>query len=309
MPNSPVGNVGLASEVLAQRMVTVVIGGPLVLAVAVIGEPWLSLMIAAAVVIGLLELSALLLSANLIRRRWPVILGGTAVAASLLAALAPVSAVSDGLPPIVLVAVVAALVMGLGLATLGADEPRHAVIEWGSSVFGSLYIGMLLPTVAVLGHLTLVDGSSLMAIGPWTISAGAAWLFFLFAVIWSFDSAAYLGGRSFGRRKLAPRVSPGKTVEGAAAGAVAAAIAGALAGVAWLELAPWLGFLLGAAVGLLGQAGDLMESLIKRAAGVKDSGALFPGHGGLLDRVDSLLFGAPLIVASALLAGAMILPG
>jgi phosphatidate cytidylyltransferase len=294
---------------LAQRMLTVIIGGPLVIAVAVIGEPWLSLMIGAAVIVGLFELSALLVGANLIRRRWVVIAGGTSMAVALLAVLAPLPVLAAELSPALVGAIVAGLLMALGLAALDADEPRQAMIEWGSSLFGSLYIGLLLPTIAVLGHLSLADGDSLTALGPWTISSGTAWLFLLLAIVWSFDSAAYLGGRAFGRRKLAPRVSPGKTIEGVVAGAMAAAIAGALAGAAWLDLAPWLGLVLGATVGLIGQAGDLMESLIKRAAGAKDSGALFPGHGGLLDRVDSLLFSAPLIVAGALLAGAVILPG
>jgi phosphatidate cytidylyltransferase len=115
---------------------------------------------------------------------------------------------------------------------------------------------------------------------------------------WVSDSGAYFGGRAFGRRKLIPSVSPGKTVAGAIAGVLSAILAGALYG--WL-LTTWAGLPLGWAAGAAGgalvsvvaQLGDLFESLLKREAGIKDSGALFPGHGGLFDRVDSLLFAFP----------------
>src|SRR5258705_13461195 len=110
------------------------------------------------------------------------------------------------------------------------------------------------------------------------------------------DTLAFFVGHALGRRKLAPRISPGKTIEGA--------LGGLIGGVSGALLVRWLGLpglplahapLLGALVAGFGICGDLVESLLKRWAGGKDSGALLPGHGGMLDRIDSLLFGAPVL--------------
>jgi phosphatidate cytidylyltransferase len=115
----------------------------------------------------------------------------------------------------------------------------------------------------------------------------------LFAVVWTGDAAAYYGGRALGRHLLAPRVSPKKTIEGAAAGLIGSIAAGAAGGL-WILGEPWLHFAaVSAAAALAGQLGDLAESALKRSAGVKDSSSILPGHGGILDRLDSLLFAAP----------------
>jgi phosphatidate cytidylyltransferase len=115
----------------------------------------------------------------------------------------------------------------------------------------------------------------------------------LFAIIWVGDTAAYYGGRAFGRHRLAPKVSPHKTVEGAVAGLIGSVIAGFIAafflGEPELRLAA-----ISAATAVAGQLGDLAESVLKRSAGVKDSSSILPGHGGILDRLDSLFFAAPL---------------
>jgi phosphatidate cytidylyltransferase len=125
---------------------------------------------------------------------------------------------------------------------------------------------------------------------------GIHWIFFLLAVNYAGDTAAYYTGRTFGRNKLAPAVSPKKTREGSIGGLAANGL------VAWvfqqtlLKPVPAVEMiLLGLTVGILSQFGDLLESMLKRASRVKDSGNLFPGHGGLLDRVDSLLLPAPVI--------------
>jgi len=116
----------------------------------------------------------------------------------------------------------------------------------------------------------------------------------LFAIIWLGDSLAYYGGRAFGRHPLAPSVSPKKTIEGAIAGLIGSILGGALMG-AWLLEQPWLYMAgIGLLTGAVGQIGDLAESALKRSAGVKDSSSILPGHGGILDRFDSLLFAAPL---------------
>ena len=106
--------------------------------------------------------------------------------------------------------------------------------------------------------------------------------------VWAGDSAAMLGGKAFGKHKLAPTISPNKTWEGAIANFLASIVTGWGVG-AWLGYEPWVGLACGAAVGVFGQLGDLFESMLKRAAGKKDSGTLLPGHGGILDRIDALL--------------------
>lgn len=133
------------------------------------------------------------------------------------------------------------------------------------------------------------------------IARGAAFVVSLLALVWVADIAAYFAGRAFGKRKLAPRVSPGKTIAGA--------VAGVLGAVVWIGLSSlwdgtyghalvarwsfWLALPLAAALGVLSIIGDLFESLLKRRAGRKDSSALLPGHGGVYDRIDAILPVAP----------------
>lgn len=126
---------------------------------------------------------------------------------------------------------------------------------------------------------------------------GARYAVFLCAVVWAGDTGAYFGGKRFGKNKLAPRMSPKKTWEGSIAGLIASVLGGVLCNVFYQgSLGSWpiiaFASLLG---GAFGQMGDLVESTLKRFAGVKDSGVIFPGHGGFLDRVDGLLFAAPII--------------
>jgi phosphatidate cytidylyltransferase len=125
--------------------------------------------------------------------------------------------------------------------------------------------------------------------------AGPGLLLFLFALVWAADIGAYFFGRYFGRRRLAPAISPGKTWEGVIGGELAAVVL-AVAGAFWFNQ-PLLGFVpLCALVVAFSVVGDLSESLFKRQVGLKDSGAIFPGHGGLLDRIDSLTAAAPTFV-------------
>lgn len=127
---------------------------------------------------------------------------------------------------------------------------------------------------------------------------GRSWLFLALLTTWAFDTVAYFAGRYFGRRRITPQLSPGKTVEGFTAGLLASGIAGALFGF-WLPVSPWLLFILGLLTGITAQVGDLVFSAVKRAAGCKDAGALIPGHGGVLDRFDSMLLTAPLVYVAA----------
>ena len=131
--------------------------------------------------------------------------------------------------------------------------------------------------------------------------AGRASLLWLFVLVWATDTGALAVGRSLGGPRLAPRISPNKTWSGAIGGLACAAAVGAL--VAWLTGDAAIALLVGLSVGLslVSQAGDLVESAVKRHYGVKDSGSLIPGHGGILDRVDGLLLAAPAMAAVAIL--------
>jgi phosphatidate cytidylyltransferase len=134
----------------------------------------------------------------------------------------------------------------------------------------------------------LIDAHARLSPGEWAVHP------VLLAVlpVWAGDTAAIFAGRAIGRRKLAPTISPGKTWEGAVANLVAAVVAAVLVGAA-ADVAPLPSLLAGLAAGILGQAGDLLESRLKREFDLKDSGDLLPGHGGLLDRLDSLLLAMP----------------
>jgi phosphatidate cytidylyltransferase len=123
---------------------------------------------------------------------------------------------------------------------------------------------------------------------------GVAWIFFFLVIVFANDIGALYSGMTFGRRKLCPAVSPGKTVEGSLGGMAACLVCGALYKAVFFPQLGWvesLGFFI--CVGVAGPIGDLFESLLKRSGHIKDSGGLLPGHGGLLDRIDALLFAAP----------------
>jgi phosphatidate cytidylyltransferase len=213
----------------------------------------------------------------------PAILGS-----ALLGRSAPMIDLAARLAAIDGVALVGVVTVGLAMAAFVRRDPAEGFTAWSSAAFGAVYVG-LLGTVATL---------TTIPIGP---TSGAIWeerlwIFVLLAGVWAFDTGAYLVGRAIGRRPFFPWISPKKTLEGVLGGLVVAVVAVclvlALAGQAW-----WEGLVLGLLLGAVAQAGDLAESLLKRAAGAKDSGTLLPGHGGILDRVDSILFAAPVLVA------------
>lgn len=153
---------------------------------------------------------------------------------------------------------------------------------------GALYVGLLGYVDRLAGAGPAVDPSAPLGwLGP-----GRAWVLILVLGVWAYDTAAYFVGRRFGRNHFIPHISPGKTAEGVGGGLAAVVIVSAVL-VAAVGRSMLGGAFLGLAIGLAGQAGDLAESMLKRAAGAKESGRLIPGHGGMLDRVDSFLFAAP----------------
>ncbi len=169
-------------------------------------------------------------------------------------------------------------------------------------VGGPVYVGFLLAHIPLLAQLG--DTGDISGYG---YELGRNWLLFALLTTFATDTWAYFVGRLAGRHKMAPSLSPGKTWEGAAGGLAAAVIAAVLMALPLqrylnLELVWWQPALLGAAVGMAAQGGDLLESKLKRIAQVKDAGRLFPGHGGMLDRLDSLLLTIPTVYYLAVLA-------
>jgi len=159
------------------------------------------------------------------------------------------------------------------------------ISNMGIMFFGVFYIGFL------LSHVSLIRN----------MSDGKQWVLFLIATVWAGDVSAFLAGTLFGRHKLYPKISPNKTYEGLAGaivGSVIVALSFALLFLSQLEKGLCIFLALG--LGFLGQLGDFTESMLKRSARVKDSGSLIPGHGGMLDRLDSFLFSAPFLHYSLL---------
>jgi phosphatidate cytidylyltransferase len=185
----------------------------------------------------------------------------------------------------------------VAVASFSRIDPRDGLQAWMATVFGAFYVSLLafvirlgnaapeIPTSAPLGTV----GSPLAAIGP-----ERGWILLLLLAVWSYDTGAFLVGKRIGRTKFLTHISPSKTIEGLIGGVVAATLVVALMLFA-LGQSPLHALALGPLTALAAQAGDLAESVIKRAAGVKDSGTLIPGHGGMLDRVDSFIFAAPVV--------------
>jgi phosphatidate cytidylyltransferase len=182
------------------------------------------------------------------------------------------------LMPLLLTSAVVIPLIGL----LVRRQKEGAFNSWVWTVAGILYVGWL------LGHLVALRG----------LDDGRNWVFFILFVTWASDTFAFFVGRKFGRHKLAPNISPGKTWEGAAGGVGAAVIMSILFFTPTpfrLPLISWQVIPLAVLVSIFGQLGDLVESLLKRNMGVKDSGSLMPGHGGVLDRIDSLVFASVVV--------------
>lgn len=255
---------------LRQRLATAAVGLPILIAVVLIGGPPFAVVLAIFVFAACLELCQ---AAGFDPRRPESLLAAT-LGAGLVPATYAHADVQSGL-------LVAAVILPLLAAVIRADvDPTPVLPAWLVLPAAVLYAGFL-------GHYLLLVRR---------FPHGLQWTLLLMLGTFATDTGAYAVGRLFGRHKLAPRISPAKTVEGAIGGLLAAVIAVvALDYLLDLPHNPPLIALLGALVGVAAQLGDLSESAVKRRFGVKDMGRIFPGHGGVLDRLDSLLFVAPVI--------------
>lgn len=197
--------------------------------------------------------------------------------------------------PLPVVGVAAYLGVSLAIRLVG---PNRSLSDWGWGVAVAVYVGWLGGHAVALRDLgwgsLRTDSGIILALPPQAQAPGVVWTLVAFTLTWANDTTAYLVGRVWGRRRLAPRISPNKTWEGTVGGwilcVVAALIWAGLLGLSSLQL-----MLLGAVAAPVATAGDLVVSVLKRRAGVKDTSGLIPGHGGALDRIDSLLFTVPLV--------------
>lgn len=261
-----------------QRLLTAAIGTPLVLA-AVFGLPgwWFFLFMALVIDWAAFEYLAIVRPRAPNSPLWVLLLLAPVTAYALSYTLLGRTALLD--LRLHLLGGAALLSVGLGALLLGARIPLAETIP----ALGILGFGI--PYFA----LPIASSHLLKEMDPWLV-------FLLLAIVWLGDTAAYYVGSRFGRRKLAPVVSPKKTWEGAAACLVTALVATALWSAWRLGRMDWGLLAVAAVTSVAAQVGDLVESMIKRGAGVKDSGHVLPGHGGVLDRLDALLFAAPVLL-------------
>ncbi|HET8786178.1 MAG TPA: phosphatidate cytidylyltransferase [Candidatus Limnocylindrales bacterium] len=266
---------------MRQRATSAAILVPLLLVVIALGGVVLSLAIAAITVLAAREVFTLLRSAG-----HPALLA--------LGSVLALTVVLDAAFPDVLEGS-GLLLIGIGVvltavAAFTRPDPRDGLGTWMATVFGAIYVGML-AFVVRLGHAgpALPAGAPLEQLGP-----ERGWIVLLILAVWSYDTGAYLVGRRFGREKFLTHLSPSKTYAGLIGGVTATTVVVALM-LFGLGQPPVHALVLGPLAALAAQAGDLAESMLKRAAGSKDSGSLIPGHGGMLDRVDSFLFAAPVV--------------
>ncbi len=268
---------------LRTRLATAAVALPL-LVWLVIWNPWSLFiwLVAGATLVGVTEYSAMAFPDSRLDRLFSVAAG-----ALLLATMFEPTQERFAM------ALAAVVVSGLIIGLFRSDEQRHAAEALGLTLLGILYVAFLLPHYAWMHALPdplLPRDAVDVPPGGWR------WVTLTIVVAMSGDVGGYFGGRYFGRRKLMPSVSPGKTVEGSIGSVLCNMVGGVVCKLVFFQSLGWGEVIvLSLAAGSLSQVGDLCESKIKRSFGAKDSGWIIPGHGGVLDRIDSLVFPAPLV--------------
>jgi phosphatidate cytidylyltransferase len=260
---------------------------------ALLGSPVFSIVVA---LIALGALYELYVAYQRLGARPALITGSFAIVA-----LVVIAGTGDDPPFLALMGALTAYTIISLAQQLVRDDLSGSLLAWVLSVSGVMYIGLTMSHLILIRRIHgdvdmqwIVDADDL--IGDGRAALGLSWLLFAIVTTWLTDVCAYLVGRTWGKTKLIPRVSPGKTREGAVAGLIGGTLTGGLAGFAFGVPAPlWIMLLLGALVAIGAMIGDLCESLIKRQIGIKDMGSIIPGHGGLLDRIDALLLTVPLM--------------
>jgi phosphatidate cytidylyltransferase len=276
---------------MRERAISAVVIAVVVIVFFLLGQPWLTFGIAALSLLAAIEVFRLLPPAG-----FPVALLPGVI-------FPPLAALALGLDLLDVgwIAIYVALVLVvLAIDAFRRPEVRDGFLVWMGGSFGVLYASMLAFMAAILVVAPRIpDDAPLAGI----FSAGQTWLLVLVLTVWSFDTFAYLAGRTFKKGRFLNHISPNKTWSGVIGGTVAAVIVGGL--LSWAA-GQWLpgGMIMGLLVAIAGQSGDVAESMLKRTAGAKDSSNLIPGHGGILDRVDSFLFAAPVVYAYLLIVGA-----
>jgi phosphatidate cytidylyltransferase len=265
---------------LRTRVLSAIVLLPLVLLPAYLGGiPWLVVIVAAGI-IAWLEMTGLLRRDSHLVYPWlGFLFVPMLIASAYVRQFEPLllSSSQAGQSDTVSFLLVGLIIVSLTLALF--DRREHPTTSWAMTVASIAYLGLLLSTFVMLRERTN---------GFW-------WVLLAFSLTWIIDAVAYFVGRAFGRHKWWPRLSPKKTWEGLIGGSVAGIVAAPLLGAWWLHLDPWWCLLLGLLAAVAAPLGDLSVSLFKRMAQAKDSGNLIPGHGGLLDRMDSLLFVFPMV--------------
>jgi phosphatidate cytidylyltransferase len=261
---------------LRYRILTAVIGLPLLIAIIWFGEPWFTLLIAVMATLGSWEFYRM---AGQLKLHPITYLG---MAWVLLIVLSPHCPYAATIPFLITSAIVISLIWML------FRSPReHAFTNWAWTIAGILYIGWMLSYWVELRSL----------------EAGKGLVFWAMFTTFASDTSAFFIGRRWGKHALAPSISPGKTWEGAIGGLLASIIASLILRTIFpLPFSYWQIALLGCVISLFAQLGDLAESLLKRNTGVKDAGKLIPGHGGIMDRIDSLIFTGVIVYYCVVLA-------
>lgn len=282
---------------MRQRLISAAVLVPVVVIVFLLGTPWLPLGIAVLGAAAAYETAQLVRRAGLPANTWLAVAAPPLAVLTFELTLTPFARAERLLIP----AVLAVWLLLCALVALPRQDPGAGFRAWTGTLLASLYPATLAFMAAILhlnsGSWSLVPNPVLASLDP-----GRIWLLILVVTVWTLDSAAYLAGKFHGRGLFMTHISPNKTWSGAIGGAAAAVAMCAL--LFWMTgLQPILGVVLGVAIGVLAQAGDLAESMLKRAAGAKDSGTIIPGHGGVLDRIDSFLFAAPVMYLILLLYG------